>query len=77
MDDAASKVPPATPPVFLISGGAGGLAKHLARVTLAQFPGCDPEIIVIASVIVILAQAITRWINHRPQVQQQLPVEMR
>lgn len=50
MDDDATLVPPATPPVFLISGGAGGLAKHLARVTLAQFPQCDPEIIVIGSV---------------------------
>lgn len=50
MDDAASKAPPATPPVFIISGGSGGLAKHLARVTLAQFPKSCPEIIVIASV---------------------------
>jgi len=34
-------------------------------------------VFVIASVIIILAQAITRWINHRPPVPQNLPAEMR
>jgi hypothetical protein len=28
----------ASPPVFIVSGGAGALGKHLARVVLAQFP---------------------------------------
>ncbi len=47
-DNDQSRSPAA--PVFIISGGSGGLAKHLARVTLAQFPRSCPEIIVIASV---------------------------
>lgn len=50
MNDEATQAPRATPPVFIISGGSGGLAKHLARVTLAQFRQSCPEIIVIASV---------------------------
>src|SRR6266540_4000095 len=27
-----------TPPIFIVSGGAGALGKHVARIVLAQFP---------------------------------------
>ncbi len=38
------------PPIFIVSGGAGALGKHIARVALAQFPGINPEVIVIPQV---------------------------
>lgn len=37
-------------PIFIISGGAGALGKHLARVALSQFPGCCPEVIVVPQI---------------------------
>ena len=40
----------ALPPLFIISGGAGALGKHVARVLLAQFPGASPEVIIIPQV---------------------------
>lgn len=42
--------PVTTPPIFIVSGGAGALGKHVARVVLAQFPGINPEVIVIPQV---------------------------
>src|SRR5436190_669460 len=39
-----------TPPIFIVSGGAGALGKHVARVVLAQFPGVAPEVIVIPQI---------------------------
>jgi len=39
-----------TPPIFIVSGGAGALGKHVARIVLAQFPGIDPEVIVMPQV---------------------------
>ena len=48
MDTAGQPV--ATPPIFIVSGGAGALGKHVARVVLAQFPGITPEVIVIPQV---------------------------
>lgn len=38
------------PPLFIISGGAGALGKHVARVALSQFPGLCPEVIVIPQI---------------------------
>lgn len=37
-------------PIFIISGGAGALGKHVVRVALAQFPWGNPEVIVIPQV---------------------------
>lgn len=34
------------PAVFIISGGAGALGKHIARIALSQFPGLNPSVIV-------------------------------
>lgn len=34
------------PAVFIISGGAGALGKHVARIALSQFPGLNPSVIV-------------------------------
>ncbi len=39
-----------TPPIFVLSGGAGALGKHVARVALAQFCMNIPPIIVIPQV---------------------------
>jgi regulator of PEP synthase PpsR (kinase-PPPase family) len=41
---------PATPPIFIISGGAGALGKHVARIALSQFPNQTPQVIVIPQV---------------------------
>lgn len=41
---------PAARPVFIISGGAGALGKHMARVALAQFPGAATPVIVIPQI---------------------------
>lgn len=40
----------ALPPIFIISGGAGALGKHIARIALAQFPGLTPQVIVIPQI---------------------------
>ena len=37
-------------PIFIISGGAGALGKHVARIALSQFPQNDAEVIVIPQV---------------------------
>jgi regulator of PEP synthase PpsR (kinase-PPPase family) len=42
--------PGAPPPIYIVSGGAGALGKHIARVALAQFPGVAAEVIVIPQV---------------------------
>jgi regulator of PEP synthase PpsR (kinase-PPPase family) len=39
-----------SPPIFIISGGAGALGKHVARIALSQFPQNDVEVIVIPQV---------------------------
>ncbi len=38
------------PPIFIVSGGAGALGKHVARIALSQFPGITPQVIVIPQV---------------------------
>jgi hypothetical protein len=40
----------APPPVFIVSGGAGALGKHVARIALSQFPLDNPEVFVIPQV---------------------------
>lgn len=40
----------ALPPVYIVSGGAGALGKHVARIALSQFPGLTPEVIVIPQI---------------------------
>jgi [pyruvate, water dikinase]-phosphate phosphotransferase / [pyruvate, water dikinase] kinase len=40
----------AIPPIFIISGGAGALGKHVARIALSQFTGPNPPMIVIPQV---------------------------
>jgi len=44
--------PTATPstPVFIISGGAGALGKHVARIALSQFPKESPDVIVLPQI---------------------------
>jgi [pyruvate, water dikinase]-phosphate phosphotransferase / [pyruvate, water dikinase] kinase len=34
-------------PVFIVSGGAGALGKHVARIALSQFPGLTVPVIVV------------------------------
>ncbi|HNP86331.1 MAG: kinase/pyrophosphorylase [Chloroflexi bacterium SZAS-1] len=34
-------------PLYILSGGAGALGKHIVRVALSQFPGMCPEVIVL------------------------------
>jgi regulator of PEP synthase PpsR (kinase-PPPase family) len=48
--NAIEPVLPAVPPIFIISGGAGALGKHVARIALSQFPGPNPQVIVIPQV---------------------------
>jgi regulator of PEP synthase PpsR (kinase-PPPase family) len=38
------------PPLFVVSGGAGALGKHVARIVLSQFPGSAPQVVVIPQV---------------------------
>lgn len=38
------------PPIFIVSGGAGALGKHVARIALSQFPGLNPQVVVIPQV---------------------------
>ncbi|HEX6290683.1 MAG TPA: pyruvate, water dikinase regulatory protein [Herpetosiphonaceae bacterium] len=38
------------PPIFIISGGAGALGKHIARIALSQFPQINPQVLVIPQV---------------------------
>lgn len=62
-----SQNPGTAPPVFIISGGAGALGKHLARVVLAQFPDIDSEIIIIPQVRTTtqLAEAVAQAAARR------------
>jgi regulator of PEP synthase PpsR (kinase-PPPase family) len=48
--EAIEQSAPATPPIFIISGGAGALGKHVARIALSQFPDNNSEIIVIPQI---------------------------
>ncbi len=50
------------PPIFIISGGAGALGKHVARIVLSQFPQIHSEVIVIPQIRQIdqLAAAIAQ-----------------
>lgn len=36
--------------IFVISGGAGALGKHVARIALSQFPGTNPRVVVFPQV---------------------------
>jgi hypothetical protein len=46
----ASNSPSARQSLFIISGGAGALGKHLARIALSQFSASDAEVIIISQV---------------------------
>jgi regulator of PEP synthase PpsR (kinase-PPPase family) len=58
---------PATPPIFIISGGAGALGKHVVRIALSQFPGHSPQVIVIPQVCSRdqVSEAIAQVVNRR------------
>jgi regulator of PEP synthase PpsR (kinase-PPPase family) len=58
---------PATPPIFIISGGAGALGKHVARIALSQFAGLNPPMIVIPQICSReqLAEAIAQVVAKR------------
>ena len=58
---------PAIPPIFIISGGAGALGKHVARIALSQFTGINPQIIVIPQICSRdqLAEAIAQVVDRR------------
>ncbi|PDW03638.1 pyruvate, water dikinase regulatory protein [Candidatus Viridilinea mediisalina] len=53
-------------PIFIVSGGAGALGKHVARIALSQFPDLTPPVIVIPQVSTqdqlpaIIAQVLER-----------------
>jgi [pyruvate, water dikinase]-phosphate phosphotransferase / [pyruvate, water dikinase] kinase len=57
---------PEIPPIFIISGGAGALGKHVARIALSQFAGLNPQMIVIPQicsrdqVVEAIAQVVAR-----------------
>jgi regulator of PEP synthase PpsR (kinase-PPPase family) len=55
------------PPIFIISGGAGALGKHVARIALSQFPGINPQVIVIPQVhdIEQLSEAVAQVAARR------------
>lgn len=38
------------PPIFIVSGGAGALGKHVARIALSQFPGVAVQVIVVPQI---------------------------
>ncbi len=40
------EAPNEAPPLFIISGGAGALGKHIARIVLSQFPDLNAPVIV-------------------------------
>jgi regulator of PEP synthase PpsR (kinase-PPPase family) len=40
----------AVTPIFIISGGAGALGKHVARIALSQFPAINSQVIVIPQI---------------------------
>ncbi|MBK9711972.1 MAG: kinase/pyrophosphorylase [Kouleothrix sp.] len=53
---------PELPPIYIISGGAGALGKHVARIALSQFPGSNPQVIAIPQVRSVeqLAEAVAQ-----------------
>lgn len=55
------------PPIFIISGGAGALGKHVARIVLSQFPYYNPQVIVKPQVRGIdqLAQTLDQIASQR------------
>jgi regulator of PEP synthase PpsR (kinase-PPPase family) len=65
--DAIEQPAPETPPIFIISGGAGALGKHVARIALSQFAGINPQIIVIPQIFSPdqLAEAIAQVAERR------------
>jgi hypothetical protein len=58
---------PAMPPIFIISGGAGALGKHVARIALSQFPNLNLQVKVIPQVrhATHLAEAVAQVAAHR------------
>ena len=58
---------PTIPPIFIISGGAGALGKHVARIALSQFTGLNPQIIVIPQICSCdqLTEAIAQVLDRR------------
>jgi [pyruvate, water dikinase]-phosphate phosphotransferase / [pyruvate, water dikinase] kinase len=60
--EAIEQPAPTTPPIFIISGGAGALGKHVARIALSQFAGLNPQIIVVPQICshAQLAEAIAQ-----------------
>jgi regulator of PEP synthase PpsR (kinase-PPPase family) len=58
---------PASRPIFIISGGAGALGKHVARIALSQFAGPNPPMIVIPQVCNRdqVAEAIAQVVSKR------------
>src|SRR5215207_5682890 len=56
-----------TPPIFIISGGAGALGKHVARIALSQFAGLNPQMIVIPQICTReqVAEAIAQVVARR------------
>jgi regulator of PEP synthase PpsR (kinase-PPPase family) len=65
--EAIEQPTPATPPIFIISGGAGALGKHVARIALSQFAGRNPQMIVIPQICSCdqLAEAIAQVVARR------------
>ena len=65
--DAFEQPAPEIPPIFIISGGAGALGKHVARIALSQFAGINPQIIVIPQIFSYdqLAEAIAQVAERR------------
>jgi regulator of PEP synthase PpsR (kinase-PPPase family) len=37
-------------PIFIVSGGAGALGKHVIRIALSQFPGVTPQVVVVPQI---------------------------
>ena len=65
--DTIEQPAPETPPIFIISGGAGALGKHVARIALSQFAGLNPQIVVIPQICSYdqLAEAIAQVAERR------------
>jgi regulator of PEP synthase PpsR (kinase-PPPase family) len=81
--EAIEQPAPSSPPIFIISGGAGALGKHVARIALSQFAGLNPQIIVIPQICsrAQLNEAIAQVVDRRgiiihtmvdPQIRQAL-----
>mgnify|MGYP005861845211 CR=1 FL=1 len=59
----ADELPRDIPPIYIVSGGAGALGKHVARIALSQFPDVDTEIVVIPQI---------RYVEELPEVVEQV-----